>query len=306
MQNTKQVLDWDNKDIFKRKREFYLDEDLVDKIDSIEYGAQVNKIEEIEVNWVPVEPDESKTVKLKIPRVINAVTSDSESDALSAAMGKYLYTLISEWWGWGWGWEYTAWKWIRIIWNEISNTLPWAVVSATAPANPSKWTSWYDTTNDVLKVYNWSSWVEVWNWKQAFFKTQAEYNALPSSKTTDGNLYIIVDNHAQIYTWEELENMWSENALQILNEHPKDYAEYYESTGNLTKYDYYEWFNDEHWPLNPLPEWKYVLRYNWQYNNCSIAIYVSNLTESEISSVWFPSGYHFDDWWELRCRGSSM
>ena len=42
------MISQDNKDIFKRKREFYLDEDLVDKIDSIEYGAQVNKIEEIE------------------------------------------------------------------------------------------------------------------------------------------------------------------------------------------------------------------------------------------------------------------
>lgn len=170
MQNTKQVLDWDNKDIFKRKREFYLDEDLVDKIDSIEYGAQVNKIEEIEVNWVPVEPDESKTVKLKIPRVINAVTSDSESDALSAAMGKYLYTLISEWWGWGWGWEYTAWKWISIVWNVISNTLPWAAVSSTAPSNPTKWMIWYDTTNDELKTYDWSQWnvtgkeYNAWEW----------------------------------------------------------------------------------------------------------------------------------------------
>ena len=235
MQNTKQVLDWDNKDIFKRKREFYLDEDLVDKIDSIEYGAQVNKIEEIEVNWVPVEPDESKTVKLKIPRVINAVTSDSESDALSAAMGKYLYTLISEWWGWGWGWEYTAWKWISIIWNVISNTLPWAVVSSAAPANPSKWTSWYDTTNDVLKVYNWSSWVEVWNWKQAFFKTQDEYDALPASKESDWNLYIIIDNHFKPMPFEELIELTPEPdaILTELNKYPKDYAEYYYENGDI-------------------------------------------------------------------------
>ena len=98
MQNTKQVLDWDNKDIFKRKRELYLDEDLVDKIDSIEYGAQVNKIEEIEVNWVPVEPDVSKTIHLNIPRVIDALTSDSSTDALSARMWKYLYSLYQQTW----------------------------------------------------------------------------------------------------------------------------------------------------------------------------------------------------------------
>lgn len=59
---------------------------------------------------------------------------------------------------------YTAWTWIAIDSNnEISNTLPWAIVSATAPSSPTEWMVWYDTTNDVLKTYDWTNWNVVWD-----------------------------------------------------------------------------------------------------------------------------------------------
>ena len=55
--------------------------------------------------------------------------------------------------------KYTAWKWINIdANNEISNTLPWAIVSSTAPSNASQWDLWYDTTTDQLNSYDGSSW----------------------------------------------------------------------------------------------------------------------------------------------------
>jgi hypothetical protein len=47
-------------------------------------------------------------------------------------------------------------------------------------------------------------------WKNittAYFRTQAEYDALPARKNTDGNLYIIVDTHLTPVTWQELEAM---------------------------------------------------------------------------------------------------
>ena len=57
--------------------------------------------------------------------------------------------------------EYTAGTGISINQNnEISNTLPWAVVSATAPSNPSQWDMWYDTTTDTLNTYDGTQ----WNW----------------------------------------------------------------------------------------------------------------------------------------------
>lgn len=59
-----------------------------------------------------------------------------------------------------WTINYTAWDWIWINNWVISNTKPGATVSPTAPSNPSEWDLWYDTTNDVLKSYDGSSWNE--------------------------------------------------------------------------------------------------------------------------------------------------
>lgn len=36
------------------------------------------------------------------------------------------------------------------------------IVSATAPSNPTEWMVWYDTTEDSLKAYNWTSWETEW------------------------------------------------------------------------------------------------------------------------------------------------
>lgn len=57
----------------------------------------------------------------------------------------------------------TAWNGISIDNNnEISNTLPWPIVSSSAPLDPVEWDQWYDTTNDVLKIYDGTNWNEVW------------------------------------------------------------------------------------------------------------------------------------------------
>ena len=56
---------------------------------------------------------------------------------------------------------YSAWTGLALSNWVFSNTQPWPTVSSTAPANPSEWQLWYDTTNDVLKVYDWTNWNEV-------------------------------------------------------------------------------------------------------------------------------------------------
>lgn len=68
----------------------------------------------------------------------------------------------------------TAANWKEILaptwWVTSVNGSIWAVivndvkVSASAPASPIEWMVWYDTTNDVLKTYNWASWDEAWGW----------------------------------------------------------------------------------------------------------------------------------------------
>ena len=56
----------------------------------------------------------------------------------------------------------TAWDWINIdANNEISNTLPWPTIAASAPTG-TEWALWYDTTNDILMAYDWTDWKEAW------------------------------------------------------------------------------------------------------------------------------------------------
>lgn len=103
----------------------------------------------------------------------------------------------------------------------------------TAPSNPTEWMLWYDTTNDVLKVYNWTTWVTIqellvngvniktvnnhnllWSWnidiiwvEEIQFVTQAEYDALPSTKTSDGKAYFIYSWHWAAIVSDEV--FWS-------------------------------------------------------------------------------------------------
>lgn len=88
-------------------------------------------------------------------------------DTVTDKLKIYNWTEWIEVWSWGWGGSYTAGNWININWqNVISNTLPGPIISATAPANPTEWMLWYDTTNDILMSYDGTN----WNWAGAGIK----------------------------------------------------------------------------------------------------------------------------------------
>lgn len=55
----------------------------------------------------------------------------------------------------------TAWDWISLTNNVVTNTKPGTAVSSVAPSNPTEWMLWYDTINHVLKIYNWTGWETV-------------------------------------------------------------------------------------------------------------------------------------------------
>lgn len=45
----------------------------------------------------------------------------------------------------------------------VDDSVSWAISAwTTAPSNPAEWQIRYDTTNDVVKVYDWTNWNEVW------------------------------------------------------------------------------------------------------------------------------------------------
>ena len=84
----------DETTLSKERREFSISDDVQEKIDWIEEGAQVNTIETIRVNWNEVQPDENKAIDLTIPWVIDSLSSTSITDALSARQWKILYDKI--------------------------------------------------------------------------------------------------------------------------------------------------------------------------------------------------------------------
>lgn len=76
---------------------------------------------------------------------------------------------------------------------------------------------WYKN-DDQFNRQEWWSW-----WYQSFFKTQDEYDALPESKESDWNLYIIVDRH-RLMEYEELVQLDRNAILNELNTDPAEYA----------------------------------------------------------------------------------
>lgn len=79
-------------------------------------------------------------------------------------------------------------------WTEYKFDWWWTAewVTTTQPSNPVAGSTYYDTTNNVIKVYNWTSWEEV-GWGNVIAMTQSEYDALPAATKNDGKLRIITD-----------------------------------------------------------------------------------------------------------------
>ena len=78
-------------------------------------------------------------------------------------------------------WDLKTVKWQSLVGSwDISINEP--KISATAPSSPTEWMIWYDTTNNILKVYDWSNWSAVWSTTfDSTPYTQAEYTALETN-----------------------------------------------------------------------------------------------------------------------------
>ena len=78
---------------------------------------------------------------------------------------------IQNTWVTSFNWSTWAVTWVGSVnWNTWAVTVNDVKVSASAPASPTEWMTWYDTTNDQLKVYDGSNWqvtgkeYNVWPW----------------------------------------------------------------------------------------------------------------------------------------------
>lgn len=80
---------------------------------------------------------------------------------------------------------------------ELAKKQNW-VTSATAPTDPEEWDLWYDTTNNVLKVYDWTQWNTTWWWGWG------TWDVVWPSSATNGNLAVFDGT-----TWKLIKDGWS-------------------------------------------------------------------------------------------------
>ena len=106
--------------------------------------------------------------------------------------------------------------------TELAKKQNW-VTSATAPTDPEEWDLWYDTTNSVLKVYDWTQWNTTWwwgwgtwdvqvstqanniftSWMKIWWGTRSNYESLtPDSNTA----YLLVADSPTPWGWQPWAN----------------------------------------------------------------------------------------------------
>lgn len=234
-----------------------------------------------------------------IPWVVDNLTGTSSTDALSANMGRVLQEQINELsalWHFLSGWNASTWlpatnprvdPYYYKTWDYYRVTAIWET-----NYKPHWWTynQWVASTAvelDDVSIWDWymyDGWVRIlikqwWSWwGGACFKTRDEYDALPNSKNSDWNLYIIVDTHLNPMPRSELAQMPYQDALEYLNEYPQEYRGYYYSTwdvrrGNMSEFD-------------TLPTEKYRYGYGGTISGGYLYIDDTDLTEQELLSLW--------------------
>lgn len=121
---------------------------------------------------------------------------------------------------------------------ELAKKQNW-VASATAPSNPSEWDLWYDTTNSVMKVWDWTQWNTTW-W-EIVYATQAEYNALLPWAATDNKHYFIYSTSGG-WGWQPWVNTIAYYPLDSTNTVNDLSGNWYDLTnaGNVT-FSTYDW-----------------------------------------------------------------
>ena len=127
-------------------------------------------------------------------------------------------------------------NWWKLYWLEItfsyvnwnptaSNITLWnkdiwgAVKSNVAPSNPTQWDLWYDTTNNVLKIYNGTAWTTVWDTSNYLAKDNTtaftpswDYNPATKKYVDDNSAYVWSSAPSNPTAWK----MWYDTTNNVL------------------------------------------------------------------------------------------
>ena len=178
------VYHWDDETIKKDKREFSLTDEIMELINSW-WGWGWDAINWVKVNWQIVNPDQAWYVWLTIPWVINNLTSNSTTDALSAKQWKVLYEYIQA---------------LQHVWHFLAlwNTATWLPVTnpETSPYTYNTW-DYYIVSN--VAAEGWTN-----------YKPNGSSYTINVASTTVESWEVQV-NDLYFYDWYErrlLDNSW--------------------------------------------------------------------------------------------------
>ena len=181
-----------------------------------------------ETGWAWIEITDNKVVNLKLRDENNLIKINEDDEAY---VDLQLEDGIEPWDDLPVGVE--TWRVLVADGRPVNGTLILA-----------KTTSW-----DEIQLLYWDDWkiyadngtwtFKTLGWTTAYFKTQAEYDALPASKATDNNLYIIVDSHLnkRLLEYSELILLTADEIVTELNSASQEYIDKYTQEWHM---DYYE------------------------------------------------------------------
>lgn len=128
------------------------------------------------------------------------------------------------------------------------------------------------------------NWLTPWWWAWSTFVTQEEYDALPSSKLTDGIEYIIVDTHRELMTYPELFQLEINNNTNTVLTELNNCADWYRKKLSNNWVAYIQDASD----YSTLPTWKHLYWYFIflsSYNGRYVS-YDTNMTTQELGSFF--------------------
>ena len=286
----------------KDSREFSLEDNVKQKIDSVEVWAQVNTIETVKVNGAALTPDANKAVNVEVPDVIDNLYSTSTDDALSAKQWKVLYDYLQN---------------IASRWRFLSN---WNSATGLPTTNPSEspypYKSWdYFNVSNVAWLWgtnyrpDGSSYI-IW---QASTVVETEDVSVSDFYFYDGTNWLLLSNSdrqiaidASLSTTSTnpVENRVITNALNwkhpweisnVAPSNPIEWMIWYDTTNDKLKtYDWSNW-NEcwAWWGIEIFPMYQYGWNTDWTdiIDSCA-----NNNTLTILLDVW-EDDYATQTWW---------
>lgn len=194
---------------------------------------------------------------------------------------------------------YTAWTWIGIdANNQVSNTLPWPTIAASAPTW-TEWALWYDTTNDVLKTYNWTSWEKAWTQMKVLSYGSSTWQDFIDAYNENAIVYCRASSNSNPATWVQ----WRMAFMAFVNINSSTWVP------TSVEFQYYRSRSDHNTQANQLDQvfvytltsaswwtWSVTERNTWAkavaWTWINLAFGSGNMT---ISNTWVTS-FNWDTW----------